>query len=76
MAPESPGDLCDSTEIDEILTLRVMTLTEEEKREARGTDERARQIVERSDAIPPRSSSGCTARSGNPLPRFRSGNPF
>lgn len=53
VAAESQGDLCDSTEIDEILTLRVMTLTEDEKREARGTDERARQIIERSDAIPP-----------------------
>jgi hypothetical protein len=53
VAPESPGDLCDSTEIDEILTLRIMTLTEEEKREARGTDERARQIVARADAMPP-----------------------
>lgn len=51
VAPESPGDLCDSTEIDEILTLRVMTLTEEEKREARATDPRARRIVERSDAM-------------------------
>jgi hydrogenase maturation protease len=53
VAPESLGDLCDATEIDEILTLRVMTLTDEEKREARGTDERARQIIERSDSIPP-----------------------
>ncbi len=53
VAPESPGDLCDSTEIDEILTLRVMTLTDEEKREAIGTDERSRQIIERSDSIPP-----------------------
>jgi hydrogenase maturation protease len=52
VAPESPGDLCDATEIDEILTLRVMTLTDAEKREARGTDERARQIIERSDSIP------------------------
>jgi len=52
LAPESPGELCDSTEIDEILTLRIMTLTEEEKRQARGTDERARRIVERADAIP------------------------
>jgi hydrogenase maturation protease len=51
-APESAGDLCDATEIDEILMLRVMTMTDEEKREARGTDERARQIVERSDSIP------------------------
>ena len=31
IAPESPGDLFDATEIDEILTLRMMTLTEEEK---------------------------------------------
>ena len=53
VAPESPGDLCDSTEIDEILMLRVMTLTDEEKREARGTDERARQIVARADDMPP-----------------------
>jgi hypothetical protein len=53
VASESPGELFDATEIDEILTLRVMTLTEEEKREARATDERARQIVERSDTLPP-----------------------
>jgi hypothetical protein len=52
VAAESAGDFCDATEIDEILTLRVMTLTEDEKREARGTDERSRQIIERSDAIP------------------------
>jgi len=52
VAPESAGDFCDATEIDEILTLRVMTLTEDEKREARGTDERSRQIIERSDTIP------------------------
>ncbi len=53
IAPESAGDLCDGTEIDEILMLRVMTLTDEEKREACATDDRARQIVERSDNIPP-----------------------
>ncbi len=52
VAPESPGDLFDATEIDEILTLRIMTLTDEEKREALSTDERARRIIERSDAIP------------------------
>jgi hydrogenase maturation protease len=53
VAAESAGDFCDATEIDEILTLRVMTLTEDEKREARGTDERSRQIIERSDATSP-----------------------
>ena len=31
IAPESPGDLFDGTEIDEILALRILTLTDEEK---------------------------------------------
>ena len=53
VAPESPGELCDATEIDEILLLRVMTLTEDEKREACATDERARRIIERSESLPP-----------------------
>jgi hypothetical protein len=53
VAPESPGDLCDATEIDEILALRVLTLTEEEKAEARATDERARRILERTESLPP-----------------------
>ncbi|MEO8593883.1 MAG: hypothetical protein ABI759_11225 [Candidatus Solibacter sp.] len=52
VAPESPGDLFDSTEIDEILTLRVMTLTDQEKAEACAADDRARRIIERSDSIP------------------------
>ena len=34
VANESPGDLLDSTEIDEILTLRVLTLTDEDTEEA------------------------------------------
>ena len=41
IAPESPGDLHDGTEIDEILSLRTLTLTDAEKREARATDPRA-----------------------------------
>jgi hypothetical protein len=52
IAPESPGELFDGTEIDEILTLRIMTLTEEEKREMRATDERARAILERTESLP------------------------
>ena len=52
VAPESPGDLFDACEIDEILTLRAMTLTDEEKREARATDPRASAIVDRADLIP------------------------
>lgn len=52
IAPESAGDLFDGTEIDEILTLRIMTLTDEEKRAMRGVDERARQILERTESLP------------------------
>ena len=52
IAPESQGDMCDGTEIDEILTLRTMTLTEDEKRKARGTDQRAAAIIERADMMP------------------------
>ncbi|MDJ0346484.1 hypothetical protein QMK19_36545 [Streptomyces sp. H10-C2] len=51
VAEQSPGALFDSTEIDEILTLRVMTMTEEEKAEARATDPRAREIIDRCDAM-------------------------
>ncbi|HEX2166680.1 MAG TPA: hypothetical protein VHG09_05520 [Longimicrobiales bacterium] len=50
VAPESPGDFCDATEIDEMLMLRIQTLTAEEKREARATDERAARIIDRADA--------------------------
>jgi hypothetical protein len=47
IAKESAGDLFDSTEIDEILALRVLTLTDDEKAEARRTDARAAAIVDR-----------------------------
>lgn len=53
IAPESPGALFDGTEIDEILTLRVMTLTDEEKLEMSRADERTRQILERTESMPP-----------------------
>ena len=52
IAPESPGDLFDSGEIDEILTLRIMTMTDAEKREMRGVDDQARRILERTEALP------------------------
>ena len=53
LAPQSAGALFDSTEIDEILTLRVMTLTDEEKAVARATDQRAAEIIDRCDAMSP-----------------------
>jgi hypothetical protein len=53
IAPESPGALYDATEIDEILALRTAALTDEEKREARGTDDRAAAVIDLADSMPP-----------------------
>lgn len=53
IAPESPGALYDATEIDEILALRTAALTDREKREARGTDERAGAVIDLADSMPP-----------------------
>ncbi|CAN5422693.1 hypothetical protein BH20ACI1_BH20ACI1_04740 [soil metagenome] len=52
IADESQGDLFDGGEIDEILTLRIMTLTDEEKYEMRGVDDRVRQLLERTESMP------------------------
>jgi hypothetical protein len=52
IAPESPGDLFDGTEIDEILALRILTMTDDEKNEMRNTDERARRMLERTENLP------------------------
>jgi hypothetical protein len=51
IAPESAGDLFDGTEIDEILTLRIMTLTDEEKGEMVAVDERASDLLARTEAL-------------------------
>jgi hypothetical protein len=53
IAEQSEGALFDSTEIDEILTLRVMTMTDREKAQARATDPRAAEIIDRCDAMSP-----------------------
>ena len=52
VAAESPGDLFDGTEIDEILALRILTMTDDEKSEMRNTDERARRMLERTENLP------------------------
>jgi hypothetical protein len=52
VAPESPGDLFDGAEIDEILSLRIMTMTDDEKLEMRQSDDRARRILERTETLP------------------------
>jgi hypothetical protein len=50
---ESPGDLFDLTEIDEILTLRVQTLSEQEKREMRALEPRLARLLERAENLSP-----------------------
>jgi hypothetical protein len=51
VAPESPGDLFDATEIDQLLVLNILSLTDEEKREMRDSDPRAREILERTESL-------------------------
>ncbi len=53
IAEQSPGALFDSTEIDELLTLRVLTMTDAEKAAARATDPRAAEIIDRCEAVSP-----------------------
>jgi hypothetical protein len=51
IAPESPGDLFDGGEIDQMLTLNILTLTDEEKAEMRASDPRAREILDRTENL-------------------------
>jgi hypothetical protein len=50
VAPESHGDFFDATEIDELLTLRIRTLTDEEKTQMRSADDNTRKLLDRSEA--------------------------
>ena len=51
IAPESPGNLFDSGEIDQMLVLNILAMTEEERRDMRDSDPRAREILERTEAL-------------------------
>jgi hypothetical protein len=51
VAPESSGDFFDATEIDELLALRTMTLTDDEKREAKATDPRGAAVLNRVETL-------------------------
>jgi hydrogenase maturation protease len=53
VAPESPGDLFDGTEIDQLLILSVLSMSEEEQQEMAACDPRARAILERCAALTP-----------------------
>jgi hydrogenase maturation protease len=58
VAPESPGDFFDGTEIDEMLTLRIMTLTDQEKGAMAAVDERARALLARTESLAPEQMLG------------------
>ena len=51
IAPESPGDLFDGGEIDQLLVLNILTLTDEEKEEMRASDPRTREILDRCESL-------------------------
>ena len=53
LAEQSPGELYDGTEIDEILTLRTLALSDDEKAEARATDPRAAALLDRVESMDP-----------------------
>jgi hypothetical protein len=73
VAPESPGDLFDGTEVDELLTLRVLTLTEEEKREVRSTDGRALALLDRTESLTRQQMLRLHGAVRGASPRFRPG---
>ncbi len=51
IAPESPGDLFDGGEIDQLLVLNILSLTDEEKAEMRASDPRTREILQRTEGL-------------------------
>jgi hypothetical protein len=51
VAPESPGDMFDAAEIDQLLRLSILTLTDEEKGQMRAADPKAREILERTESL-------------------------
>jgi hydrogenase maturation protease len=70
VAPESPGNFFDGTEIDEMLTLRILTLTDEEKREMLAVDARAGELLARTEALAREQMLGLhgTVRGLRPVP--------
>jgi hypothetical protein len=53
VAPESPGDLFDGGEIDQLLILNILALTDAEKAEMAASDPRAAEILRRTEALTP-----------------------
>jgi hypothetical protein len=53
VAPESPGDLFDAAEIDQLLRLSILSMTDQEKEDMRAADPKAREILERTESLSP-----------------------
>ncbi len=70
IAAESPGDFFDGTEIDEMLVLRILTLTDEERQAAAAVDERARALLTRTRSLSEAQMTGLhgTVRGMQPVP--------
>jgi hypothetical protein len=51
IAPESPGNLFDSGEIDQMLVLNILAMTDEERSAMRDCDPRAREILQRTESL-------------------------
>jgi hypothetical protein len=75
IAPESPGDLFDGGEIDQLLILNILSLTDEEKAEARASDPRAREVLDRSEGLSPEQLMRLHGRTVREL-QLRSPRPF
>jgi hypothetical protein len=68
LAEESPGELYDGTEIDEILTLRTLALSDDEKAEARATDPRAAALLDRVESMDPQAMARLHGTMRSPRP--------
>ncbi len=53
IAPESPGDMFDGGEIDQLLVLNILALTDEEQAEMAASDPRAAEILRRVQGLGP-----------------------
>jgi hypothetical protein len=75
LAPESAGELYDGTEIDEILTLRTLALSDEEKLEARATDPRAAALIDRVESMDAPTMARLHGTIRSPRPAASGGDP-
>ncbi|WP_373876772.1 hypothetical protein [Lolliginicoccus levis] len=75
IAGESTGPMFDATEIDEILTLRVMAMTDAEKELARATDPLAAEIVDRADHSTAESLAALHGTFRDEIPTYREPDP-